>query len=343
MEHEELLETGTDDFIDGNESYACRYLRGVMYAAGDGISIGDINGSEGLMSSIWEKIKQFCSWFAGLFSGKKDTGVATKEIGLKPIQKVPTEKIKVTPVVASKVEKEKPAPKAHVPTEAQKQPISKPIPVAVVHDPAHPEKVEEVKPVQMVVVPHDLGKLQQRLIRIYNDIKDGVFTNTNKMGAIANIKLRTDATVGANASIWSKFNFISADDYEKIWNPVVERLEAFNKKEVFHNFTESDVNRLGETTIPDIIKAIEAAKNKTFLAKNFNLEQVGSSKDALANLFKSELNSISEEHQAEVMKILVRVYGCDYVTYFMTEQCDALSFVKRDIGWGNYFVRAPKG
>lgn len=78
MNHDELVLQGTADIFAGNESYAERYMKGVLYS-NDIISLHEFSGMEGFVSSVANKIKQFISWlwksmkavFSYLFSPSK--------------------------------------------------------------------------------------------------------------------------------------------------------------------------------------------------------------------------------------------------------------------------------
>lgn len=71
---------GIEDIFSGTESYAQRYMQGMLFA-NDAVSFNDVNGMEGLLSDISNKISQFAKWlwqkmkavFDWLFGGKSYT------------------------------------------------------------------------------------------------------------------------------------------------------------------------------------------------------------------------------------------------------------------------------
>lgn len=72
-QHFELTNQGIADSLAGVESYAFRYYQGQLYA-NDVIGFNEVNGSEGIVQTVIDKIKQFCAWivrkFKGLFQSK---------------------------------------------------------------------------------------------------------------------------------------------------------------------------------------------------------------------------------------------------------------------------------
>lgn len=63
-EGNEIVAKGIEDIFSGTESYAQRYMQGILFA-NDIVSLGDVNGSESLLQTINTKITQFVKWLWG--------------------------------------------------------------------------------------------------------------------------------------------------------------------------------------------------------------------------------------------------------------------------------------
>lgn len=66
-----LIDEGIGDYLAGTESYAMRYFQGQLIS-NQIVGFNKINGSEGLLATIGEKIKQFFKWIASLFTKDKN-------------------------------------------------------------------------------------------------------------------------------------------------------------------------------------------------------------------------------------------------------------------------------
>lgn len=69
-----LIDEGIGDYLAGNESYAMRYFQGQLIS-NQIIGFNKINGSEGLLAAIGEKIKQFFKWVASIFTKEKNEAI----------------------------------------------------------------------------------------------------------------------------------------------------------------------------------------------------------------------------------------------------------------------------
>lgn len=72
----DIANQGIADIFNGTESYAQRFMQGMLFA-NDAVSFKDVNGTEGLLSDVASKISQFVKWlwaklksvFGWLFGG----------------------------------------------------------------------------------------------------------------------------------------------------------------------------------------------------------------------------------------------------------------------------------
>lgn len=72
----DIANQGIADIFNGTESYAQRFMQGMLFA-NDAVSFKDVNGTEGLLSDVASKISQFVKWlwaklksvFSWLFGG----------------------------------------------------------------------------------------------------------------------------------------------------------------------------------------------------------------------------------------------------------------------------------
>ena len=327
------INEGMDDLIEGNESYSMRYVQGLMFSNG-ACNLKDINGSEGLIASIMEKIKQFCAWFAGLFSSKGNTGKATKEKGIKTIPIIKPEETKITSVVASELKPEAVAPKVHEPTAEQKK--SGKLKIKSIKRIAEPDKQEPEKEVEMVLVPHRLDDLYRRLRKC--NIEFGT-----RIEAITSSYVPTVKLIDGFEEIkhWDGIKVISTDAMTTALEPINKAVEKFNTAPNFDNITIENLKDLANNQITHICKLVEEAIVKTRTFPKVNMEN-GATKEALNSVFQSKISSISEDKQTECAKILMRLLRSDYNCWCLLDISDWLANIKKDICDGVYFIRAPK-
>lgn len=341
MDDEELLTEGVSDYIDGNESYACRYLKGVMYSQGDGISLGDINGSEGFMETVWEKIKQFIKWFLGLFSSKKDVGIATKEIGLKRnLPKATKETIKVTPVVAHDIKPEAPAPKAHAPTAEQKTKDKVEIKVVEI---AHPDKAVEPKLVELIMVPHNLQHLYAQIRDACNSFMmslSGIERDYTALHALIE-KIPEDK----RKHLMNSLRIISVDKYVGNWAELKKTIYGHLKDSTpISSVTANMLTAMAEIEFTNICYKMEHAIDANKITKVTMLPKSPPNESAFVGEFKKILDHFNdEEFSNQVAKIAVNAVRLDFASEMVLASADKFSKIKKAILDGEYVVRAPKG
>jgi len=78
-----LIDEGIGDYLAGTESYAMRYFQGQLIS-NQIIGFNQINGSEGLLAAIGEKIKQFFKWLASIFTKEKNESIVKVTTATKP-------------------------------------------------------------------------------------------------------------------------------------------------------------------------------------------------------------------------------------------------------------------
>lgn len=349
MQHHQLVSQGLDDIIDGNESYAQRYMQG-LYFANDIVSFNDVNGMEGLFQAIWEKIKQFCAWIAGLFSSKKEVGIETKEVGIKPsLPKADKKTIKVTSVPAKKIKAEKPAPKAHVPTEEQKKAdrVTMDITSEAELDMLmtgktktdKPAAKEEKKEVTLVLKTQNLEALYKTLRSISNKFaNDAALVHESYKTAV---KMFGDLK-GVPDAVLNAFRPSPVEEFERRWK---RPLELFKKFETLPNnydtLSISQINHIADADITEICRvvgsAIESAKLTT-MDRGWKTH----SKEEILKYFEDIMKGVHEENdKAALGKVLIRLVRLDYDAWALYDHTDALSKLKQRIVDGEFFVRAP--
>jgi len=336
MEHNELINQGIDDLVDGNESYAFRYMQGQLYA-NDIVGLNHLAGNEGLVGAIWEKIKQFCAWLVSLFTGKKDTGVATKETGMKSGMKVDVTKAKVTPVKASEIKADVPAPKAHEPTEEQK--TKDKVTMAVVPS-SGSEAKEEPRPVTLVMVPHNLKYLYQHLQKLAKNFAAELESLKKNYETVYGMRDR----LGSNhESVFSGFSKMTPSEFAAKFNTVAADFKKWETPPAnLASITVQDVNNLAGTQITNVCNHLSAAINGLNITPE-NIRNKNVSKEKLYSFFEGHLKTVTDQHEREALcKALVRYCRLDFDIFSMFELSDALSDIKLDIMTCKYLVKAPQ-
>lgn len=76
LDESDLLYVGAKHYLAGVESYAFKYFQGCLFGQGN-INFNQLTGTESLIASLGEKIKQFFKWLVNLFT-KDKTEMLTK-------------------------------------------------------------------------------------------------------------------------------------------------------------------------------------------------------------------------------------------------------------------------
>lgn len=338
MQHEQLITQGLDDLIDGNESYAYRYLKGQFYSQGV-VVLGDINGMEGLFQTVWEKIKQFCAWIVGLFSSKKETGAATKDVGVKSIPKADKKTIKVTPVPAKLLKAKEPAPKAHAPTEEQKKSERVFMEIKTPEDLDNFILGDSKKEVTLVLKTQNLENLYRNLTKVrrgFEEQFDSLMSNYKTAYRMFK-ELK-----GVPEAVLHALSFIEPAEYERKWNRIKDVMKPLNNLPTnYDSITPEQVTRLAESDITSICKTIDFVINNHIIT-TVDIEKQDMSKENLLRYFDKYLNGIHEEaDKAAFGKVLIRAARLDFDRWAMYDISDALANYKKRILDGEYFVRAP--
>lgn len=347
MDHNQLITQGLDDAIDGNESYAYRYLQG-QYFSNDIVSLSNVNGMEGLFQTIWEKIKQFCAWIAGLFSSKKEAGTTTKEVGLKTgLPKADKKVIKVTPVPAKKIKAAEPAPKAKPPTEEQKK--SDQVPMKVEEflaelDKAHQELKKEAAEEPKKVVP--LIIKTQNLVVLYKTLGSisGKFAYHLKLARDnyeAVLKM-FDELKGVPDSILNIMRLDKLEEFERRWKRPLELFKKFDKLPTNYDvLSVSQIDHIANSDITEICREVVIAIENSKITSMDRGWKTHSKEDIL-KYFEGLMKGIHEEaDKANFGKVVIRMVRLDYDIWALYDHTDALSSVKKRILDGEFFVRAP--
>lgn len=347
MEHNQLITQGLDDTIDGNESYAYRYLQG-QYFSNDIVSLSNVNGMEGLFQTIWEKIKQFCAWIAGLFSSKKEAGTATKEVGLKTgLPKADKKVIKVTPVPAKKIKAEDPAPKAKPPTEEQKK--SDQVPMKVEEFLAELEKVrqeskkeaaeEPKKVVPLIIKTQNLAVLYKTLGSISKKFVNELAIVRGNYEAV--LKMFGELK-GVPDAILNTMRLETLEEFDRRWKHPSELFKKFEKLPTNYDVLSiSQINHIADSDITEICRAVESAVEHSKITSMDRGWKTHSKEDIL-KYFEGMMKGIHEEtDKANFGKVLIRMVRLDYDIWALYDHTDAMSKVKQRIIDGEFFVRAP--
>lgn len=80
----ELIQQGVLDHLAGTESYASLYYQGQLFAQ-DIINLNHVNGSEGLIQTVWDKLVQFLKWLKNKIKSLFSSPKFAFEINLKDI------------------------------------------------------------------------------------------------------------------------------------------------------------------------------------------------------------------------------------------------------------------
>jgi len=352
MQHDELIDQGIADIFSGNESYAGRYMQGQLYAH-DAVSFSHLSGNEGFIKAIWEKIQQFCKWLAGLFTGKKGTGEATKEVGVKTNLPKPTKEIiKVTPVPVSKLKKSQKAPKAHAPTAEQKKSDR----VVMKVEDFHQQLERSLNELKQEAAEHDAKQKEVTLVEVPVNM-DGMFQNLNTVGN--DLKNALDRLGGSYVITYGMVNALKDDVPEDVWRnihtpepmQVLRPLEDIKKKLTHFNpsssekesMTREKVLQIADRDVTGICQAVIAAVEKVRIftdthASNNDVEK----KEFIEKRFKTRIEKVGEKHQAQFASLLFRMGKWDYDCFCLLELADSFARIKQRIYKGDYFVRAPQ-
>jgi|AGFS01.1.fsa_nt_gi hypothetical protein len=348
MQHDELIDQGIEDIFSGNESYAGRYMQGQLYAH-DAISFSHLSGNEGFVGAIWEKIKQFCTWLAGLFTGKKGTGEAAREVGAKTNLPKPTkETIKVTPVPVSKLKKSEKAPKTHAPTPEQKKSDRVTMKVESFHEQLDravkelKEEAGEQKEVTLVEVPTNMDGMFQNLNTVGNDLKAAL----DRLGGsyVITYGMVNAIKDDVPADVWRNIRTPEPTQVLKPFEDIKKRLTKFApsaaEKEAM---TRDKVMSVADHDVTGVCQAIIAAVEKVRIftdthAANNDVEK----KEFIEKRFKTRIEKVDGKRQGQFASLLFRMGKWDYDCYCLLELADSFARIKQRIYKGDYLVRAPQ-
>lgn len=337
QDHNKLIDEGIVDYLNGNESYAARYYQGVLFSNGI-TSVNNVDGNEGLLATIWEKVKQFCAWFVGLFTGKKETGIKTKEVGIKTGIKVKKEIVTVTPVKKSEIKPEEPAPKAHAPTPEQK--TSDKVKMVVVEKAAEPEKKEEPKEVTLAMVPQKLGYLFAELQKLNNVVNNDVKKLVKDYEDI--LRLR-DSLGEEYEPAFSGFTKMPASEFESKFKSVLDGFKQWEKLPAsYTGFSVENITNIADDKISSLCKKIVDVTNDNHFVPS-EVSNRNMTKEKLYQIFESHIKKAVDEEKREVLcKVLVKYMRWDFNIWCILDHSDVLADIKMNILDGKYFVRAPQ-
>jgi len=342
MEHDELIDQGIADVFAGNESYASRYMQGQLYSH-DVVSLSHLSGNEGLVSAVWEKIKQFCKWLASLFTGKKGTGELTQEVGMKTNLPKPTkETIKVTSVPASKLKKSEKAPNAHAPTAEQKK--SDQVVMKVDDSGTQSDKAasEPQKEVTLVEVPTNMDGLFQNLSTVGRDLEMALTRlNGSYVITYGMVNALKDDVPG---DVWNNIHTPEPMEIMRPFNAIKDKLKKFSPSQSEkESMTREKVMQIAERDITELCQAIHNSLDKVRIftdtrANNNDVEK----KEFIEKRFKTRIDKVDEKHKSQFAALLFRMGKWDYDCYCLLELSDSFARIKERIYKGDYLVRAPR-